>query len=156
MRHIPKLAAVVGVVTIGIFGVQGVASAGGTQKGDGYGSGGGKVTIPPPKDDGGGKNGGGYNNCYGKDGGGWGCGYPGTTTTTYKPKPPPPPPPHYPPPPPPHHNPFPIVFYRYPTCVPYQVTSYPGNDTGSQGGKGGTGSGYKLVSVDQNTSHGHK
>ena len=38
MRHIPKLAAVVGAVTIGLLGLQGAASAS-TQKGDGYGGG---------------------------------------------------------------------------------------------------------------------
>jgi hypothetical protein len=169
MPHFPKIAAAVGAVTIGLLGFQGVASAG-TQKGNGYGSGGGKVSIPPANNNGGGKNnGGGGGNCGGNsggnyngnnngdtnNGGGWGCGYPGTTTTTYRQKPPPkppPPPPHYPYP----HNPFPIVFYRYPTCVPYQVTSYPGSGKGSQSGKSGTGSGYKLVSVDHNESHGHK
>jgi hypothetical protein len=110
-----------------------VASAG-NNKGNGYGNGGGKVYIPPPPPKH--HQGGGYHH----------HGYPGTTTTTYKQKPPPPP----------HHNPFPIVYYRYPTCVPFQVTSYPGSGKGSQGGKGGTGSGYKLLSVDHNTSHGHK
>jgi len=224
MRHIPKLAAVVAIVTIGLLGFQGVASAGGTQKGDGYSTGSGKVSIPAANNNGGksgsgnncdnsnsggnnngnwngsgnnnggnnnggnngccnngsgsnsggyndgsnnggnnngccnngsGSNSGGYNdgsnNGGNNNGGSWGCGYPGTTSSTYKQKPPP----KAPPPPPPYHNPFPIVYYRYPTCVPFQVTSYPGNDKGSQGGKGGTDSGYKLVSVD-NTSHGHK
>jgi hypothetical protein len=66
MRHIPKLAAVVGSVTIGLLGFQGVASAH-----DGYdGHGHGKFVYfpkPPPKH---------HHHGHG------GHGYPGTTTTT--------------------------------------------------------------------------
>jgi hypothetical protein len=132
MRNIPKLAAAVGAVTIGILGFQGVAAAG-THSGST----------------------GGQSKGYSHET------WPAKTTSYWwyqHPKPPYPgeikPPPKYPTPPaPPQHNyPFPIVYYRYPTCVPVQVSSYPGQGKGNQDGKG---SGYKLLTVDHNTGHGH-
>jgi hypothetical protein len=120
MRHIPKLAAIVGVVSIGLFGIQGAASAGnpkGGGGGDGYGHGK-PIYIPPPPPRG-------YHHHPGAPG------YPGTTTTTTKPKYPPPPPKHYP-------CPFvPVIGY-------FGHGGYLYNWTHSHGYGGG---GYKLVSV---------
>jgi hypothetical protein len=118
MRHIPKLAAIVGAVTIGLLGIQGTASAG-THKGDGWGSGHGKpiyVPPPPPK----------WYHHYPSA-----PGYPGTTTTTTKPV--------YPPPPP-KHKPCPFI----PVVCYFGHGGYLYNWTQSHGYGGG---GYKLVSV---------
>ena len=132
MRHIPKLAAVIGSVTIGLLGFQGVASAGthGGSSGHGWGNtwltgydyGHGRwVYFPPPPP----------RHHHHHPGG---PGYPGTTTTTstttttttLPPK-------HH------HHHPFPIVFY-FPKCFFFpQFLNFP------HGGNG-HGGGYKLTS----------
>jgi hypothetical protein len=98
MRHIPKLAAVVGAVTIGLLGFQGVASAD-PHPGNGYDPGHHVFFFPPPPPRHHGGDGDG-------DGDDHGHGYPGTTsttstttTTTTQPVR------HH------HHHPFPIVFH---------------------------------------------